>query len=546
MSRIVQRLDATVHGPRGNIFVLVKLLFVLAPAAIAGTIAASAAAEPCIDCGGGGGGTIHHVYSHDLTVQLADGGRVVSNPAGIDCPGDCTLTESHSVDCDLADTCPGESDITWGQYTLTASAGPSGFAPSWSNCSPSGATCSVTLDADKTVTLTWNDVTNPTVALTSPAAGAAVGASMGVSASASDNDRVASVKFLVDDVLKATDTTAPYAATIDMSGYADGSSHSVAALATDDSGRLTEVTRTVTVDKHVNLTVGSLPAYANAQTVPLSISTESDATMQCRLNGGSATPCSGSYSPVSAATPDGVYTYAVVAIDAAGNTASATRSFVLDRTAPAVAITDGPTEGQAVTTSSATVTFTVTDVNLDSLTCAIDGVPGPCSSDHSMVLQGLPDGDHTLTIAATDKAGNASQRVRTFSVHTAAPAGGGTPTLQPPATLPPSTPVTSLAPHPPVRLVVRAKARRRVTQLRLLMLRGLPKGAVVRITCRGHGCPRKHFELRSARGGSMTIKALQRRRLRAGTRVSFRIVARGRPSQTLTLRIRKGRKPLTR
>jgi cold shock CspA family protein len=44
----------------------------------------------------------------------------------------------------------------------------------------------------------------------------------------------------------------------------------------------------------------------------------------------------------------------------------------------------------------------------------------------------------------------------------------------------------------------------------------------------------------------MRIEALQRRRLRAGTRVSFTIVADGRPSQTLTLRIRKGRKPLTR
>jgi hypothetical protein len=91
---------------------------------------------------------------------------------------------------------------------------------------------------------------------------------------------------------------------------------------------------------------------------------------------------------------------------------------------------------------------------------------------------------------------------------------------------------------------VRASVRGQFTRLRRLVLQHLPRGGVVQISCRGHGCPRQSMKLRSRKGGSLIIKVLLRRRLRAGARLRFRITAAGRAPQTLTLRIRRARRPL--
>jgi hypothetical protein len=529
----------TVHGSGGAPLPLRRLLLlvaVLAPAALA----APAHAAPCVDCPGGGGGgyTIHKVYSHTLTVTAPATGSVTSSPAGISCPGTCTLTESHTADCSTLSDCPADSDMPWGTYTLSASRAGSGWAAAWTGCTAGASnTCSVKLDADRTVGVSWQDVQNPSIALSSPGAGATVGRVLTAAATATDNDSVSRVEFLVDGVLKATDTTAPYGATIDTSAYADGSTHTVAARAIDPSGRLTQVSHAVTIDHHVDLTVGDLSPFTNAQAVALTIATDPDAAMTCRLDDGPAAPCSGTFSPVDGATPDGAHAYTVVATDAVGNVASATRDFVLDRTLPALAITDGPPEGAAITTASATVSFNASDANLAAVTCAIDGgAPAPCTTATSEVLQGLPAGDHTLTIAATDKAGNSTQRVRTFSIQAPQQAqpgqtSGGTPVA------------TAVAPQR-VRLLVRASVRGPFTRLRRLVLQHLPRGGVVQISCRGHGCPRQSMKLRSRKGGSLSIKVLLRRRLRAGARLRFRITAAGRAPQTLTLRIRRARRPL--
>lgn len=89
----------------------------------------------------------------------------------------------------------------------------------------------------------------PTVSLTAPTAGLVVdaGRTVDLTATASDSDgTVATVEFLVDGVVKASDTAAPFAATWIATGTG---THTLSARATDDDGATTTSTpRTVTVN----------------------------------------------------------------------------------------------------------------------------------------------------------------------------------------------------------------------------------------------------------------------------------------------------------
>jgi RHS repeat-associated protein len=81
------------------------------------------------------------------------------------------------------------------------------------------------------------DAVGPTVAISSPAAGDRVRNTVDVVAAASDDRRVDKVEFLVDGVLKGTDTAAPYSYAWDTKTAANGT-RSLTARATDDAGNV--------------------------------------------------------------------------------------------------------------------------------------------------------------------------------------------------------------------------------------------------------------------------------------------------------------------
>ena len=81
------------------------------------------------------------------------------------------------------------------------------------------------------------DTTAPTVSITSPAAGATVTGTVAVAATASDAVGVASVTFLVDAAVIATDTSSPYSVNWDTSAVAAGS-HTLRAEARDAAGNV--------------------------------------------------------------------------------------------------------------------------------------------------------------------------------------------------------------------------------------------------------------------------------------------------------------------
>jgi hypothetical protein len=141
-------------------------------------------------------------------------------------------------------------------------------------------------------------------------------------------------------------------------------------------------------------------------------SSEASSTFRCGVDGGTFAACS---SPFTApGLGDGPHTVAVKARDPSLNedASPATRSFTVDATAP-----DTSVSGKAKVKTrkkKARVTFTLGASEPGStFACSLDGAPlAPCSSPFSAKLR---RGGHTLTVRATDTAGNTDQSPASFT-----------------------------------------------------------------------------------------------------------------------------------
>jgi hypothetical protein len=111
------------------------------------------------------------------------------------------------------------------------------------------------------------DTTAPTVSLTAPANSATVNGTVAVSADASDNVGVTKVEFYVNNVLKSTDTTAPYSYSWDTTTVVNGP-YSLYAKAYDAVGNVGQ-SATVSVTTN-NLITASM---STAITLPTAIGT---------------------------------------------------------------------------------------------------------------------------------------------------------------------------------------------------------------------------------------------------------------------------------
>jgi len=121
-----------------------------------------------------------------------------------------------------------------------------------------------TKTASFTLTPGSADTTLPTASITSPAAGATVSGTVSIQANATDNVGVTRVDFLVDGSLLASDTTAPYSASWNTTGVANGS-HSLTTRAFDAAGnQRTSAAVSVTVNNGTTtapaLTLSGVPS----------------------------------------------------------------------------------------------------------------------------------------------------------------------------------------------------------------------------------------------------------------------------------------------
>jgi hypothetical protein len=285
------------------------------------------------------------------------------------------------------------------------------------------------MSQNRSVTANYTDVSAPTVALSGPTQDSRHRTAIAVRATAGDNWGVKRVEFLLDNVLVATDTMAPYSASIDLSTKPDGDHITVAARSVDNADQVSGVSsRTYFVDKHAGVQFTSpTPGEATWVTAGMpqvGFLTDGDiAQRRCRTtkNGvaGGWGDCTSPYTPPTG--DDASYAVDVEATDDVGNVATITRTFKVDRTAPEVAIAT-PANG-SWRNSGFTPSFTAPGATA---TCAVDaGGYGACTA-----VALLDDGGHTLHVKAVDAAGNTTVEDSDFIVDTVAPVvsfTGGTP-----------------------------------------------------------------------------------------------------------------------
>jgi Ca2+-binding RTX toxin-like protein len=231
-------------------------------------------------------------------------------------------------------------------------------------------------------------------------------------------------EFTVDDASATTECRvdggpwAPCSSPF-VPALADGQ-HTVDIRATDPAGNTSPVDSTTwTVDgdlPQVQITSGPTGTTTERAGEFTFMVDDPAATVECRFDLGVWVACT---SPAAFSDfADGRHSFDVRATDSAGNTSAEGRIWFIDATAPVVTIVSGPA-GWTVS-RSAVIVFTVDDPAA-SLACTLDGAPyAPCASPIS--LTGLGDGEHTLSITATDALRNASApAVRTWTVDATPP-----------------------------------------------------------------------------------------------------------------------------
>lgn len=188
---------------------------------------------------------------------------------------------------------------------------------------------------------------------------------------------------------------------------------SVRALDAASNADASAATRSWTVDTLApDTTISSAPANPTNSTSASFAFTSPDpgATFQCTLDGGAYLGCT---SPKAyAGLSNGGHTFAVRALDAAGNADASPASFAwtVDTVAPDTTLTAQP----ANPTNSTSATFSFTATEAGTFQCSLDGSAyTSCVSPKS--YSGLATGSHTFSVRAVDAATNADASPSSFT-----------------------------------------------------------------------------------------------------------------------------------
>lgn len=181
----------------------------------------------------------------------------------------------------------------------------------------------------------------------------------------------------------------------------------------------TPAKRTWTVDTvPPTVSIDGGPSGPTNDTTPtFTFTAEAGSTTTCHVDTDAFAACDTSFT--TAALSAGDHTFEVEAKDAAGNVATASRSFAVDLTGPVITILTGPSAGG--TTNVKTGSFTFSADETATTECRIGGAFAPCTSPFG--YGPLTDDTYTFEVRGTDIAGNlGAVTSRTFTIDTIPPA----------------------------------------------------------------------------------------------------------------------------
>jgi cyclophilin family peptidyl-prolyl cis-trans isomerase len=282
------------------------------------------------------------------------------------------------------------------------------------------------------------DTTAPVVNITFPTSNQTFHQTPTITGTATDNQTVSGLTASVDGgAAQAVNVDAQHQFGFTPSGITDGQ-HTVTFLATDAAGNTSAVASvTFTVSTSTPAVTITSPddgqAFKTSPQFVGNVADQSEAgSLTASVDGGTPVPVTvdgqGHFTFTPSVTTEGTHT---VSFAAGAGFSAVSRSYVLDKTAPTVT-NIAPTNGQTFN-HDPSITGTITDAlsGVVSATASVDGLtPQVLNLDAQghftfvppIASGGVADGPHTVTIVATDKAGNASTGVDvTFTLDTKAP-----------------------------------------------------------------------------------------------------------------------------
>jgi hypothetical protein len=374
-----------------------------------------------------------------VTVTVLGQGSVTG--PGIDCNQsggpDCSEAYADTQVCDPDVKPPCHNELP--DVQLVAGPDTNGYVfNGYSGCpDATDRTCDLVVGASTDVTAVFRDAQPPTVTALSPSSGAERD-TLTLSAAATDNSgAISKVEFRVRGTLVATDTAAPFGASVGTTSFADGTA-TIRATAYDAVGNAAFAESTVTIDNTApSLSVAGPngqafgPGTTQSWSFVVSDATTGPPVVTCSLVAAGAPPsfhaCSGGASGHSVSDePEGSYLFTVRAFDGAGNVREIDRSFSIDATPPDTTLTSGP--GGVVAARTVSFGFSATEPG-STFECRLypSGVtpPGfaPCSGSGSDTVSGLADGRYRFEVRAADAVGNmdGTPAAREFTVDATPP-----------------------------------------------------------------------------------------------------------------------------
>ncbi len=296
------------------------------------------------------------------------------------------------------------------------------------------------------------DTAKPTVSITSSATETLSEQNITVTGVAADaTTKIASVKWSVDDGTATTilpDANGNFSFTTNAT--TDGA-HTVKVVVTDAAGNSQEASISFTLDSTAPTLLITSPAttdVASKQNITVTGNVADPgsgiSSLKWTLNHGAdniLTPDgSGNFSFPTNVSTDGVYVIDIYATDVAGNTTQRTINYTRDTVAPTLSIPNTTTSQNVMvagkvsgTGSNVTVTYQV-DGTGPVGTATIDA-SGNYNFTTNLPLGGGAEGPHTITVTATDAAGNATTSTLDFTLDSVGPAISlGSPVVTPGAT----------------------------------------------------------------------------------------------------------------
>ena len=170
------------------------------------------------------------------------------------------------------------------------------------------------------------------------------------------------------------------------------------------------------------------PPLTNNPNATLTFHANETATFTCKVDASAPIPCASgdTFGPLS----QGPHTIVVTATDSSSTpeTSPPSASFTVDSVAPVTTIDSAPSG--TTTNHSPTITFHATDASSVTFTCRVDGgTQAPCTSPAT--FGPLSDGHHTISVRASDAAGNVESPPKSASFTISTPMST---TAPPPAT----------------------------------------------------------------------------------------------------------------